>query len=161
MKQLNMNGIKIMSKKQELHFYEGMFAIQICCILIFSILFILSMVCFIMNHNLFYVPIGILGGCFIIVLAIYLFGIKFLKKIMVDKTGITIIHYKNDVHYDVDKIIGLNIDNAKLADVIFTNDFFCWIIGLRYLKVQMNDSQEVLLLTTKKNSSYIKEILKK
>lgn len=139
-----------MNKKSELQFYEGMFAIQFCCILIFSILFILSIVFFIINHNLFYAPIIILGGYLIIVLFIYLIGVKVLKKIVVNKNGITIIHHRNVVHYDGDKIIDLNIDNVKLREVIFINDFFCWIIGLRYLKIETNDLKKVLLLTTKK-----------
>lgn len=149
-----------MNKKSELQFYEGMFAIQFCCSLIFSMLFILSIVvCFIIDYNLFYIPISILGGYFIIAVATYLWGVNLLKKIIVNKKGITIIHHKKIVHYEEDKIIGLNIENAKLSDVIFTNDFFCWVIGLRYLKVKMNNSKVVLLLMTKKNCSYIKEIL--
>ena len=149
-----------MNKKNELYFYEGMFAIQICFALIFGMLFILSMSCFIINHNLFYVPIGILGVYLITLLTLYLFGTKILKKIVINKTGITIIQHKNVVHYDDDKITGFNIDNPKLSDLIFTNDFFCWIIGLRYLKIGINDSEEILLLTTKKNCSFIKELLK-
>lgn len=93
--------------------------------------------------------------------AIYLLGVKLLKKIVVNDKGITIMHHKNVIHYEDDKIIGLNIDNVKLSDVIFTNDFFCWMIGLRYLKVEMSNSEDVLLLTTKKNCSYIKAILKR
>ena len=150
-----------MNKKHKLYFYEGMFAIQICFALIFGILFILSMSCFIINHNLFYVPIGILVVYLITVLFSYLIGTKILKKIVINKTGITIIQRKNIVHYTDDKITELDIDNPKLSDVIFTNDFFCWIIGLRYLKVGIDDSEEILLLTTKKNCSFIKEILKK
>lgn len=150
-----------MDKENELYFYEGMFAIQFCFILIFSILLILSVVWFIIDHNLFYIPIGIMGGYLITAIAVYLLEVKLAKKILVNKTGITIIHHKNVVHYDEDKIIDLNIDNAKLSDVVFTNDFFCWIIGLRYLKVKTNDSKELFLLTTKKNYSNIKEILKK
>lgn len=150
-----------MNKKSGLQFYEGMFAIQFSCILIFSILFILSIVCFVIDYNLFYVPIGILGGYFIMAVAIYLLGVKLLKKIVVNDKGITIMHHKNVIHYEDDKIIGLNIDNVKLSDVIFTNDFFCWMIGLRYLKVEMSNSEDVLLLTTKKNCSYIKAILKR
>lgn len=150
-----------MNKKNELHFYEGMFAVQFCFILIFSILFILSVVWFIIDHNLFYIPISILGGYIITAIAVYLLEVKLAKKIMVNKTGITIIHHKNVVHYDKDKIIDLNIDNVKFLDVIFTNDFFCWIIGLRSLNVKTNDSKEFSLFTTKKNCSYIKEILKK
>ena len=150
-----------MNKKNELQFYEGMFAIQFCCILIFSILFILSIVCFIIDYNLFYLPISILAGYLIIAIIIYLSGVKLLKKIIVTKKGITIIHHKNAIHYEDDKIISINIDNAKLSDVIFTNDFFCWVIGLRYLKVETNNSKKVLLLTTKKNCSHIKEILER
>lgn len=150
-----------MNKKSGLQFYEGMFAIQFSCILIFSILFILSIVCFVIDYNLFYVPISILGGYFIMAVAIYLLGVKLLKKIVVNDKGITIMHHKNVIHYEDDKIIGLNIDNVKLSDVIFTNDFFCWMIGLRYLKVEMSNSEDVLLLTTKKNCSYIKAILKR
>ena len=150
-----------MNKKSGLQFYEGMFAIQFSCILIFSILFILSIVYFVIDYNLFYVPISILGGCFITAVVIYLLGVKLLKKVVVNEKGITIMHHKNVVHYEDDKIIGLNIDNGKLSDVIFTNDFFCWMIGLRYLKVEMSNSEEVLLFTTKKNCSYIKAILKR
>lgn len=149
-----------MDKKCELYFYEGMFALQICAILIFGILFILSVVWFIVDHNLFYIPISIIGGYFLTAIAVYLLEVKLAKKIMVNKTGITIIHHKNVVHYGKDKIIDLSIDNVKFLDVIFTNDFFCWMIGLRYLKVKTNDSKEILLLTTQKNCSNIKEILK-
>lgn len=148
-----------MNNKRELHFYEGMFAIQFCCCLIFSILFVFSMVCFIMNPGLFYIPICVLGSFFIIVLSVYLFGVKLLKKIIVNQTGITIVHHKKTVHYDNDKIIDISIENTKLSDVLFTNEFFCWIIGLRYVKIKMNDLQEVLFFTTKRHYSNIKEIL--
>lgn len=71
-----------MNKKSEVQFYEGMFAIQFCCILIFSMLFILSTVYFIIDYNLFYLPISILAGYLIIAIVIYFSGVKLLKKII-------------------------------------------------------------------------------
>lgn len=65
-----------MDKENELYFYEGMFAIQFCFILIFSILLILSVVWFIIDHNLFYIPIGIMGGYLITAIAVYLLEVK-------------------------------------------------------------------------------------
>lgn len=70
-----------MNKKSELQFYEGMFAIQFCCSLIFSMLFILSIVvCFIIDYNLFYIPISILGGIFYNSRRYLSMGSKFVKK---------------------------------------------------------------------------------
>ena len=149
------------SKNGELQFYEGLGAIQIYWLIIHIVILIVSSICAIIEPRYFYVPIAVIFIYLLIVLLNYMLAKIFLKKITIGENGITIIHHKNIVFYNIEIIDTLNVEYRKFKEVIFTSQFLIWLIGFCYLTIIMDESKELTILTSKKNCECIKELLKR
>ena len=144
-------------KKEQIEFYEGLYAVQLFWLVICCIALIIS-VFFLKSWNI-YPQIVIIVIYFLIFALILLLAKRVMKKICISKKGIYISKKGKVISfYQATEIELTKIESKNLIDSILSQELFLWLFRLNYLQIQIKD-EKVIILIRRKHIKIIKKLL--
>lgn len=144
-------------KKEQIEFYEGLYAVQLFWLVICCLALIIS-VFFLKSWNI-YPQIVIIVIYFLIFALILLLAKRVMKKICISKKGIYISKKGKVISfYQATEIELTKIESKNLIDSILSQELFLWLFRLNYLQIQIKD-EKVIILIRRKHIKIIKKLL--
>lgn len=144
-------------KKEQIEFYEGLYAVQLFWLVICCLALIIS-VFFLKSWNI-YPQIVIIVIYFLIFALILLLAKRVMKKICISKKGIYISKKGKVISfYQATEIELTKIESKNLIDSILSQELFLWLFRLNYLQIQIKD-EKVIILIGRKHIKIIKKLL--
>ena len=144
-------------KKEQIEFYEGLYAVQLFWLVICCLALIIS-VFFLKSWNI-YPQIVIIVIYFLIFALILLLAKRVMKKICISKKGIYISKKGKVISfYQATEIELTKIESKNLIDSILSQELFLWLFRLNYLQIQRKD-EKVIILIRRKHIKIIKKLL--